>query len=316
MPTMSTIDRFPPPDAHVGVPPAPAHAKPDTVPGACAVCRNVDVQPAFRSRDYQLARCRACTHLYVSEPVSKADLAAAYGRDYYEPADADAALGYADYLGSTALRLRGFADRLATVERHAPGRGRLLDYGCAVGLFVKVAAAAGWAATGLDRSEWAADYGRRTFGLDIVVSDGSHDPFAPATFDAISMWDVLEHLESPREVLGSVARWLKPGGVLGLNTVNASSLGARLAGPNWRHLAPPMHLQYFTRDSLHRLLHEFGFRVVSRTSQGVMLTGARPVGAWGRRLPWVERAATHWRTKPLATALNLLDEIDIVAVKI
>ena len=282
---------------------------------ACAVCLSDRVSPALRSKGYQLSRCETCSHLYVSDTVAPADLEAAYGHDYYEPPSSSEALGYADYLGTSARRMRGFSDRLAKLEKHVASRGRLLDYGCAVGLFVKVAADAGWVAAGYDRSDWAADYGRRTWGLNIVVGDGSRDPFEPGSFDAVTMWDVLEHLASPRDVLGSVCRWLKPGGLLALNTVNSSSLGARMAGQHWRHFAPPMHLQYFTRASLERLLLECGFKVIDMQNQGVMLSSAKPIGSARKALTWVENVATHWRAKRLATALNLLDEVDIVALR-
>lgn len=304
---------------HTSVDPWPA-GQPASAPAlvalaatTCPVCGGQDLMPAWTIAGYALSRCTGCTHLFVSAGLAPGVLDQAYERDYY--AAGGARTGYADYLAKAPQRLRGFAQRLHELERYTHGRGRLLDFGCAVGLFVRVAAEAGWDAVGLERSAWAADYGRRQYGLRIL--DGSEPECAgfDQHFDLVTMWDVLEHLEDPRGVLEQVAHWLKPGGVLALNTVDSASRGARLAGEHWRHLAPPHHLQYFTRQSLLQLLRASGFRLLAVHGQGVLwgadrrrehLDGLRAVG---------EEVATHWRARPLADALHLLDEIEIVALR-
>jgi SAM-dependent methyltransferase len=280
----------------------------------CSACNSSRTHAAFSIGSYELARCDDCSHLFVSSGVDAAALARAYDQSYYDDRAVGANRGYENYLRNADLRMRGFKERLQQIERRVARRGRLLDYGCAVGLFVKVAADAGWQATGYERSEWAASYGRETFGLDIVIGDGSAPPPFDDRFDVITMWDVLEHLEDPRHVLDSVSRWLKPSGVLALNTVNASSLGARRADRAWRHLAPPHHLQYFSNLSLQRLLADFGFRIVWKEARGVMLEASGAPSAGGA-LNAIEQLATHWRTRRLATALNLLDEIEILAIR-
>lgn len=281
---------------------------------SCPVCNSEELQEAWNVGDYALSRCLNCTHLFVSSGVDSAGLEQAYGQAYYDPGDPELAIGYQDYLKDAPKRLRGFAAKLEEIERYTDGRrGRVLDYGCAVGLFVKASADAGWDATGLERSQWAADYGRKSYGVNIVVSqDGAGVEF-DKPFDMITMWDVLEHLEHPRRVLADVARWLKPGGVLALNTVNSSSYGARAAGADWRHIAPPHHLQYFSRRSLQELVRGCGFDLVATRSQGVMLQADKRRQRLGFLGDSVESCATHWRFKPAALALNLLDEIEIVA---
>lgn len=282
----------------------------------CTVCLGSKVFPVFQLKGYHLSRCGDCGHLFVSDDVTDAMLEEAYGKGYYAAGNAENPSGYQDYLGKSDIRIKGFNERLQQVERYAPHRGHLLDYGCAVGLFVKVAADAGWKACGYERSEWAANYARSTLGLDVVTGNGQQPPFASDTFDVVTMWDVVEHLVSPREILGLASEWLRPGGLIALNTVNSSSLGARLAGKNWRHIAPPLHLQYFTRASLVRLLQECGFKIVSMTNNGVMLRSDKTSHALTGPAALLENLVTHWRARPISTALNLLDEVDIIAVKL
>lgn len=281
----------------------------------CSVCSSEQGLLLFELSGYAVSRCDRCSHVFVSSSIAAGALDGAYGRAYYDSGGAADCVGYEDYLRDIDTRTRGFRDRLAQIERYVGTRGHLLDYGCAVGLMVKAAADAGWTAVGYERSDWAAQYGRDTFGLDIVRGDGESIPQFEGRFHVVTMWDVLEHLEHPREVLESVAGWLKPGGLLALNTVNSSSLGARLAGAHWRHLAPPHHLQFFSRASLERLLQDCGFDVIARSVQGVMTLADRRMKVLRVPAAWIEGIATHWRTKKLATAFNLLDEIDMFAIR-
>lgn len=280
----------------------------------CSVCLVEGCRPAFDINGYLVFRCSQCGHLFVAADLAPAELENAYGKAYYETRGAGT-VGYEDYLRDADLRTRGFKDRLRQIEARVGTPGRLLDYGCAVGLMVKAALEEGWDAVGYERSEWAAQYGRERFGVDIVLGQGWRVPKFENRFDVVTMWDVVEHLEHPRTVLELVHGWLKPGGLLALNTVNSSSLGARLAGQHWRHLVPPHHLQFFSRASLRRLLNDCGFALLSQQGQGVMLTAHRNKSSMNGIAGWTERLTTHWRTKRLATALNLLDEIEMVAVR-
>lgn len=279
---------------------------------SCPICSGTRLNQAWRVEHYTLAHCEACRHLFVAAGLDVEALKTAYEENYYT-AGRTGDIGYRDYLADSAKRLCGFAQRLQVIERNVPRRGRLLDFGCAVGFFVKVAVDAGWDAVGFETSSWAAAYGRDNFGLTIMSDADGQCPSFGEPFDVITLWDVLEHLSEPREVIASLTSRLKPGGLLALNTVDSSSYGARRAGPHWRHIVPPVHLQYFTRSSLARLLGDSGFRILSMKSQGVMLTADRRRLTLPRILGAVEELATHWRTRPLAHALHLLDEVDVLA---
>jgi 2-polyprenyl-3-methyl-5-hydroxy-6-metoxy-1,4-benzoquinol methylase len=282
---------------------------------ACSVCASRRLRPAFRKNGYDIHRCLDCGHVFVWRLGPETELDAEYDENYYR-SDAENTSGYRDYLAKSEARLRAFADRLDWIEGACDGRGAIIDYGCAVGLFVKVARDRGWAARGYERSRWAVEYGRSVVGVDIALGDGSSDPFAPSSVDAVTLWDVLEHVQAPSRTLELAHRWLKPGGVLALTTVNISSLGARLASENWRHLMPPHHLQFFSRRSLLHLLATAGFHVRVLRASGTFLTSrSAPSGAGGNVAHAIDRIAGHWRARPIAQALNLLDEIEILAVK-
>ncbi len=144
-----------------------------------------------------------------------------------------------------------------------PPRGRrLLDVGAYCGFFVDVARQAGFAAEGIELSRWAVSHAR---GLGLPVHNETIEERARsgARYQALTMWDVIEHLPDPRRELSHAHRLLERGGLLYVSTIDARSLLARSLGPRWPWLME-MHVVYFDRATLPALLQEVGFRVLRR----------------------------------------------------
>jgi 2-polyprenyl-3-methyl-5-hydroxy-6-metoxy-1,4-benzoquinol methylase len=137
------------------------------------------------------------------------------------------------------------------LQRYATQAGRILDIGCASGRFLAECAGAGWTVVGLEPSRILCEEAQRLLGgrariLPITLQDAH---FAESTFDAVTMWDVLEHVPNPREFLQKAVSLLRPGGLLLANVPNLDSLQARVMGRRWP-LFLPEHLNYFNRESL------------------------------------------------------------------
>jgi 2-polyprenyl-3-methyl-5-hydroxy-6-metoxy-1,4-benzoquinol methylase len=286
------------------------------MPTSCSVCLSTDTETVRDCIGYEIRECRSCSHVFVSDAIASDVLEKAYDESFYVNAAPEVpAKGYNDYLATIDRRLAGFHQWYREIERIVGAPGRCLDFGCAIGVMVRAAQDCGWNAVGYERSRWAAAYGREHFGIEIETGDGSADPFEAGSFDLITLWDVVEHLEKPREVIELVHRWLRPGGWIAINTLNSGGLGARLAGPRWRHLRPPVHLQYFTRRSLVRLLQPHRFTVRRKHGSGVFLAAGKSLRELGAVTAIVEKSALHWRFRPIADALNLLDEFEVLAQK-
>jgi SAM-dependent methyltransferase len=193
-------------------------------------------------------RCRRCGLQFVSPRV----VASAILDGYAAGADPE-------YVSQMAARVRTFARTLTHVERLAGGRGRLLDIGTAAGAFLKAATDAGWDATGIEPNGWLAEWGRRQYGVCIHVGS-IDDVLLDGPFDVITLWDVIEHTPDPRAVLEHCARLLKPGGVLIVNYPDIGSWIARGLGRRWLFLTS-VHLWYFDRRTIRRLLERTGFAV-------------------------------------------------------
>jgi 2-polyprenyl-3-methyl-5-hydroxy-6-metoxy-1,4-benzoquinol methylase len=165
--------------------------------------------------------------------------------------------------------------RVLTFERHLrpleeimpPGDGRrLLDVGCHIGVFVEIAARHGWDAWGVEPSQWAA-WQAQQVGLQVVEGTMATSGFDDGSFDVVTLWDVIEHLEYPSAELREAHRLLKPGGLLVAHTMDLDSLFARLMGRRWPWLME-MHLYYYSRKTLTMLMEKTGLQVLTIKAQG------------------------------------------------
>jgi SAM-dependent methyltransferase len=220
-----------------------------------------------RAGHLDIVRCRACGLMLTSPRDSDATLAGVY-----------AELADIAYAAEEDNRRRTAEDHCAWVTACLPARGRLLDVGCATGVFAGVAHERGWSVTGLDASAWATERAR-TRHAEVTFVTGSVESavFQPATFDAITLWDVLEHVPSPLGTVQQLRDWLAPRGYLFLNLPNAASAAARWMGRHWVLLLRE-HLWYFSPSTLTRLLDAAGFDVIRIRANHVRFSVANVLG--------------------------------------
>jgi 2-polyprenyl-3-methyl-5-hydroxy-6-metoxy-1,4-benzoquinol methylase len=175
------------------------------------------------------------------------------------------------YLAEQEGRIATFRRNIRPLEALVPlyNGHRLLDVGAHVGVFVEVAQERGWDAWGVEPSRWAVEVGR-TRGLKMVQGTLRDAELDSASFDVVTMWDVVEHLLDPMTDLQEVARLLKPGGVFCVHTVNIDSAFARFMGKRWPWLVE-MHNYFFSPKTLGAMVEKAGLQVVSRRVQGRFL---------------------------------------------
>ena len=276
--------------AHTGADPGPTTVY-ETV--ACNLCGGSDVRviyPAaerltddlveeFKSssdeplRD-RLVACRACGLQYVS-PRLRPDLIMA---GYQEGTDER-------FVSQAAARERTFGRCLDILEEHAATRGRLLDVGTAAGSFLHIAAQRGWDVQGCEPNRWLCEWGRKRYGLDIREGTIFDQRYPDGSFDVVTLWDVLEHTPDPLGLLQECGRVLKVGGLLVVNYPDIGSWVARLMGRRWVFLLS-VHLYYFTRQTMTRLLDRAGFDVAAMRPHiqllelDYVLSRAEPAAGW------------------------------------
>lgn len=198
----------------------------------------------------RILRCRGCRFGFRQVRSSPEKL-----RDLYRQMDTGT------YVAELEGRKRTARRHLEIVQRDAQV-GRILDVGCASGLFLRQALDAGWDVTGIEPSEILyAEALRALTPHGTVICATLEDANLEPGFDAITLWDVLEHVPDPSLFLKICRGLLREGGCLFLNVPDLDSLVARVLGRRWPLLLPE-HLNYFNKSSLRRCAQRAGLRPV------------------------------------------------------
>lgn len=205
----------------------------------------------WRGETYQLKRCSFCRYVWLDTPPAPAEIRFHYDEDYHQTIAAG---------GEGSIEQRWRRQR-EIVERYSDG-GALLDVGCSSGAFLSTLKAGPWALYGIEQEATTAERARTTTGAEVFVGDVERAPFAPASFDVITCFDVLEHVYQPRHLLERVLEWLRPGGIFLAQVPNIDSWEARAFGTYWYGLELPRHISHFSPASLRFITKNIGFEEV------------------------------------------------------
>jgi 2-polyprenyl-3-methyl-5-hydroxy-6-metoxy-1,4-benzoquinol methylase len=138
--------------------------------------------------------------------------------------------------------------------------GSLFDVGAGDGTFVSAAAEQGWICLGIDPAGTEQDW--QTYGsggTSRLVRGTLRDLPRAERFDAITMWDVIEHLQDPEPILAETVGLLHENGMLVLETGNFQSVSRIESGDRWWGYAQD-HRWYFSPANLPQLLRRAGYK--------------------------------------------------------
>jgi 2-polyprenyl-3-methyl-5-hydroxy-6-metoxy-1,4-benzoquinol methylase len=213
---------------------------------------------AYTQREVSLVICSDCSFMYVER-----DFPESYVNGYYEDRAG----------GGYALTLDNFFwwhESMKNSNRHilsllGPANSRqMLDVGCGAGVFLSDARDAGWMVSGVEINPKFPEFCRKDLGIENVkVGFVSSIPFPDASFDAVAMLDVLEHMYDPVKSVRQCARLLKPGGVLVVKSPNGSmqlrkERMRKALGRGNGYVATIGHLNQFSPKTLSRAFREGG----------------------------------------------------------
>lgn len=238
----------------------------------CRIC-GCDARPHLTGQfcnGYTIARCDGCETVAAAEKPEPSELKRLYD-DFFTGDEYAAHRREFDQIQAGRIprsyRREGLLGRL---EKMSKGR-HLIEIGGGTGGFGVVAKAKGWNYVDYDISDIAVGF-TRELALDArTFPAGEVPPLPPQSADVIVMWEVLEHVWNVREYLDVVRDALRPHGILLFSTPNWHQARHRSSFTNDRErsaaapmdtMGPPVHVNFFTKRSLHKMLSACGFRLV------------------------------------------------------
>ena len=257
----------------------------------------------YSGQRLELQRCGACG---FAQPAALPSLPRYFDRMYDQRWSED---WIAAEFASTAKDAI-FSQILSSLGSRLPaGRRRLLDVGAHAGRFLHVARQRGWQAEGLELNPKTAAYAARASGAAVHQGNVHSLSLTPASYDAITLTDVLEHVPRPLDVLPRVRELLAEGGWVAIKVPNGPAqrmkeqVRARLF-PTYRATIADnlVHVNHFSTRSLRLALQRARFSDVSIAVGAPELPPSGPLSRAGR-LAVFHAARLAGPSSPLA--LNL-----------
>jgi 2-polyprenyl-3-methyl-5-hydroxy-6-metoxy-1,4-benzoquinol methylase len=213
-----------------------------------------------------LMRWNGCEFVRESDPPT-------YEEEYFE-GDKLRAGGYGDYTAQAGWRLEKSARQVREMrERTGLLSGRVLDIGSGYGFLRVALGEAGYDHDGLEVSKFAREVASASYGFSThgATLDEHWQDWA-SRYDAVTLFDLIEHLEDPVLFLEQVAHVLRPGGVVGVKTPNIDCPEAEVFGAHY-HSLKREHLAFFSVTSLTAAAEAAGLEPAQVTTSSHLLVG-------------------------------------------
>ena len=230
----------------------------------CLCCGSVAFSKVFTCTDFTVTteqfevwQCNTCTFRFTQNAPAETYIAPYYQSAQYV-SHSDTNKGIINKLYHLVRSFTLKTKRRLLIKSTRLKKGDLLDVGAGTGAFANTMKNAGWNVTGLEPDEVAREKAESNYGLTLgELSNLAH--LSPASYDAITLWHVLEHVHDLHGYLGKFYEILKPGGKLVVAVPNYTSYDAQFYKEKWAAYDVPRHLYHFSPKSMAILLKKKNF---------------------------------------------------------
>jgi len=283
----------------------------------CIICERSETFEYIHLKSNNLValKCRRCGHVFVkNSPITPDNINEFYTMDDFKGKRSLQELEYPDYYSdcfadyeqksNSSLVLKQFEEKATYFDSQFPKGGKILDVGCATGVFLDMMKKRGWEVEGVEVSDELASYARDKFGAKVHVMDLTREKLDSGPFHVITLFDVIEHIPDPNLMIAACKDLLVENGLLFLRTPTEEALLRDIAkGFYWitfKKVDFPMswfysfeHLHSFSLKTLKYLLRKHGLVIskVFREEESLerltissyvkaMMSGVNQISSW------------------------------------
>jgi len=229
----------------------------------CPICSHTVFDQFLTVKDYTVSKqsfeivaCNKCGFKFTNPRPIDSKLGLYYKSENYI-SHSDTRKGIVSKLYHVVRRY-ALKKKVGLIQSYV-SRGTLLDYGCGTGAFAQACLHSGWKVTGVEPDN---DARKLASEKGIEVMSGLDKTDNMKSFDAITLWHVMEHIPDLQEKINAFYNLLSQGGKLFVAVPNYKSHDANHYGPYWAAYDVPRHLSHFDQKTMQLLCEGAGFRLV------------------------------------------------------
>lgn len=211
---------------------------------------------------FDLWNCLKCNLRFTFPVPQEHEIAQYYKAEHYVSHN-NSARGLINKMYRFARRFTLSAKRRFVQRRTGLPGGSLLDVGTGVGAFLHEMKVSGWQVMGVEPDPDAREYALNSYKVS-VFEPAQLFEFTHNSFDAITLWHVLEHVYNLHGYIQQFGRLLKQDGLLFIAVPNYTSGDARFYGEYWAAYDVPRHLYHFSPGAMQALANRNGFRIIAQ----------------------------------------------------
>ncbi len=224
---------------------------------SCLICSSTFLKPLKGYEKAHLCQCNACGFVFAQKIPTSFEL-----EEHYK------GYGRNDYLSPiTIKRYNELLDQMEVYRK----TNKLLDVGCGIGYFLEEAKKRGWEVYGTEFTDEAVSICQQK-GIHIHKGVLNPDDFEAESFDVITSFEVIEHINNPIEELSNFNTLLRKGGLVYVTTPNFNSLLRYRLKAAYNVITYPEHLSYYTPKTLKQVFKKCGFSCKKIETTGISLT--------------------------------------------
>ncbi len=231
----------------------------------CPGCESKNSKNIIKKDHLNIVKCLDCETVFVN-PIFNED----YYRKTYQSKEYQEIVKELGEDSHNYRKERFGQERVGIMKKFLKNKSNIkyLDIGSSTGFVVEAAQEVGWDAMGIELNPSAVQFGKKR-GLKIIKGDLLDCNLNNKKFDVISLFDVLEHLPSPRATINEVIKKLKPEGIIFLYVPNFDSASRILMGDQAHFIWPSHHLNYYNPKTIKNFLDSFPLRVEYIATEGL-----------------------------------------------